>query len=468
MEHVEVDFVIVGAGFAGLTAAWRIVDPKAGHKVNHSVIVLEARGDRVGGRVWTDTLKDGTWLDKGGTWFGPGQDYAYRLAEEMNVGTYPTYDKGDSLVVLEDGTILRKPESFPCKDLFDAAAGLLAMTEFSSMAEQIPLHAPWEAKQAAEWDRQTFAAWVESQFDTQALPLAAKALNTIMTGLFCIDTAELSLLDALTLVKSHGGIIKLMSVKGGNQQDRVVGGAQRIANCVAEKLGDRVRLGSPARHINQDATGVTVISDKVTVRAKRVIVAIPPTLAGHIQYSPQLPADRMQLMQRAPVGSVLKVVTLYDKPFWRRDDVNLTGQSFALTDPIGATFDGCTDEKAPRGVLISFAFGPHARAMGRLGKQARQGKVVEALVKRFGPEAGKPTLYEEVEWADEAWSQGGIFAHFPPGVLTNFGSVLRQPAGRIHWAGTETSFAFHGCINGAIESGERAAEEVLQAARGKS
>jgi monoamine oxidase len=156
-------------------------------------------------------------------------------------------------------------------------------------------------------------------------------------------------------------------------------------------------------------------------------------------------------------------VTRYDEPFWRAE--GLTGQSFAVADPVGATFDGSTDTGKP-GLLISFVFGPHARALGRLTQDERQRIIVEALVTRFGPSAGAPTLYHEVEWADQVWSGGGMFAHFPPGVLTNFGSLVRQPVGGIHWAGTETSSVFHGSINGAIESGERAAREVLQATRG--
>src|SRR6267378_3247782 len=152
MPHtVEVDFAIVGAGFAGLTAAWRLTNVDTPPKV----IVLEARPDRVGGRVWTDTLPDGTWLDKGGTWFGPGQKYSYHLAEEMGIGTYPTYHEGDALLILENGKCVRKPESFPLEDLFPAAAGLVVMDEFSSMAKQVTLHAPWEAPRAAEWDKQT-------------------------------------------------------------------------------------------------------------------------------------------------------------------------------------------------------------------------------------------------------------------------------------------------------------------------
>jgi monoamine oxidase len=458
MPQLEADVVVVGAGYAGLTAALRLTQAKP----SASVIVLEAR-ELIGGRVRTVTLPDGTWLDLGGTWFGPGQDYSYGLAREMGVDTYPTYNEGDSLLVLPDGTIVRKPESFPLADLFPAAADLLVLEEIESMYQQIPVDAPWDAPHAREWDRQTFAAWVESRLDDDSLALARAALNTIMAGLFDIDPAELSLLDALYLLRSHGGLLKLMSVQGGDQQDRVKGGAQTIANRIAAQLGDAIHLSSPVRQITQDDTGVEVVSDTVTVRAQRVILAVPPGLAGHLRYDPPLPADRTQLLQRVPVGSVLKVLTMYDEPFWRNE--GLTGQSFAVTDAVGATFDGSTDTGKP-GLMIAFAFGPHARALDRLSEDERRRTILDSLAKRFGPRAGAPTLYHELEWAKEVWSGGGIFAHFPTGVLTNYGSLLREPVGRIHWAGTETSSAFHGSINGAIESGERAAREVLRATRG--
>jgi monoamine oxidase len=105
-----------------------------------------------------------------------------------------------------------------------------------------------------------------------------------------------------------------------------------------------------------------------------------------------------------------------------------------------------------------------ARAVGRMDPAERRKTFLKALTERFGPKAAEPIHYIEADWGKEAWTQGGMIGHFPPGVLTGFGPTLRAPVGRIHWACTETATRWHGQIEGAIRSGERAAEEVLQAA----
>jgi monoamine oxidase len=344
-SSAEVNCVVVGAGYAGLTAALRLTHPQP-PTPPMSVLVLEARPNRVGGRVRTDALADGTWLDLGGTWFGPGQDHSYNLAAEMRVGTYPTYTKDDGLLVMPNGHFVRHPEDFPFSALFPSGAALLAMEELEEMASELPLDAPWNAPRAHEWDAQTFLGWTAKFLSTDdSLALARTALHTIFTGLFCIHPSELSLLDALYLLRSHHGFIRLMSVKGGDQQDRIEGGAQAIAEKIKQQLGDAVRLGTPVRAIRHDDHGVEVITDTLTVRAQRAIVTVPPPLAGHIAYDPPLPPDRSQLQQRIPLGSVLKVATVYPEPFWRAEKLN--GQSFAATDPVGATFDG--EAKATRG-----------------------------------------------------------------------------------------------------------------------
>jgi monoamine oxidase len=452
MQARETDFVVVGAGYAGLTAALRLTQS------GRSVVVLEAR-DRVGGRVYTETLPDGTWLDFGGTWIGPGQDQIYALAQELGVGTYPTYNTGDSVLVLEDGKIVRNAGSFPISGLFSIAALLLVMDEFEAMGKQLPLDAPWEAPKAREWDQQTVAAWIDSQID-ESLGLARTALRSLMGGTFTSDPAEESLLHALYEIRTFGGFRQLMMADGGNQQDRILGGTQAMANRIAERLGDAVRLNSPVWQIRQDDQGVEVTAETGAVRAQRVIVTVPVALSGQIRYDPPLPAERALLTQRVPGGSVIKELIVYGEPFWRTD--GLTGQSFALNDPVGGTLDGSTDSGKP-GILIGLSSGSQARALAHLNAADRRKAILDSLARRFGPQAASPVEYYEHDWANEIWSRGCFGAHFPPGVLTNFGPALRAPVGRIHWAGTETSSAFHNSINGAVESGERAAREVLRA-----
>ncbi|HET9767928.1 MAG TPA: FAD-dependent oxidoreductase, partial [Thermoanaerobaculia bacterium] len=239
LPREQCDFVVVGAGFAGLTAALRL-------KKHGSVIVLEAR-DRVGGRVYTGYLKDGTWLDFGGTWFGPDQSHAYALAAEMGIGTYPTYVKGDSCAVLADGKVIWKAGDFTLAELCNvadtAAVSGAALAEFVAMYEGLPAESPWTWPSAHHWDRQTFAAWLNGQRDGEDAALLTP-LVTLMEGFFCCDPAEFSLLDALYLIRSHHGILQITGTTGGDQQDRICGGAQSIANAICHSLGDAVRLCS--------------------------------------------------------------------------------------------------------------------------------------------------------------------------------------------------------------------------------
>jgi monoamine oxidase len=172
-----------------------------------------------------------------------------------------------------------------------------------------------------------------------------------------------------------------------------------------------------------------------------------------------LPVDRSFLHQRMPLGAVFKIALVYDEPFWRAD--GLSGQSFAPGSPANLTIDSCTDTGNP-GVLTVITEGPVARQIGQLTEDERRKAVLDAVAERFGDKALSPVDYLEQNWAVERYSGGGMIAHTPPGVLTEFGPALREPCGRIHWAGTESSAVMYGFIDGAVRSGERAATEVME------
>ena len=116
-------------------------------------------------------------------------------------------------------------------------------------------------------------------------------------------------------------------------------------------------------------------------------------------------------------------------------------------------------------MLTVITEGPVARRVSRLGAYARRVVVLDAVAQRFGDKARSPVDYVEQDWSVERYSGGGMISHAPPGVLTEFGPALREPCGRIHWAGTESSAVMSGFIDGAIRSGERAATEVMASER---
>jgi monoamine oxidase len=455
MEHLETEFCVVGAGYAGLAAARSLA------KAGRTVAVLEAR-DRVGGRVWTQHFSDGTPADFGGTWIGPGHDRVYALAREFDIGTYPTFVDGEN-VIMKEGKAHRYEGLIPSVDPLAIASFYLAVKRLDWMARSVPPDAPWKARRAREWDATTIAAWLDAS-TTLLTPMAKKMLRTSLTEIYCSDLAEVPLLNLLFEISTWSGTLEYAStIEGGAQQDLLTGGAQTMANRIATELDDAVFLESPVQRITQTNGTVEVVSDRRTVKARRVIVTVPPPVQARIEYDPPLPSDRAQLIQRMPIGAVVRAVIEWDEPFWRAD--GLTGETVDFDSPIAASLDASPPD-GERGVLSTYAFGPAGRQVGRLAPEERRRLFLDALTARLGPKTATPAEYREYTWHGDPWSGGAIKAHFPPGVLTTLGHALRRPVGRIHWAGTETAPRWFGFIEGAIRSGERAAEEVSLSRRG--
>jgi monoamine oxidase len=432
-----------------LTAALRL------KQAGHSVALLEAR-DRVGGRTFTVHREDGTWIDRGGAWVGPGQDRIKALMTEFGVSSYKQYLDGKAMMVV-DGKQYRYQGTVPMNLSPVASANLgTAFLELAQASKAIPLEAPWRAKNADKLDQMTLAKWLQTRTLSKA---AHDLLETALAGCYTSAASEVSMLFVLYQMASGGGPGFLLGVKDGSQDSRVVGGMGAIYGPMAAEIGDSLHLSQPVRRIAQDDDGVTVRSDDMAVRARRAIVAVPIAIASHILFEPMLPVDRMFLHQRMPSGAIYKINIVYDEPFWRSD--GLSGQSAAPGSPATVTIDACTDAPRP-GVLCVIVEGPIARQLGRLDDAERRRTILAELIGRFGAKAGAPVDYLEQCWTTERYSGGGMLSHAPPGVLTEFGHALREPCGRIHWAGTESSAVMCGWVDGAVRSGERAATEVMK------
>jgi monoamine oxidase len=163
-------------------------------------------------------------------------------------------------------------------------------------------------------------------------------------------------------------------------------------------------------------------------------------------------------LHQLPAGTELKVVVVYEEPFWRNDGVS--GASVDMADDFEVTLD-TSPPSGDAGCLALYGAANKARRMATLRPDERRTIAVDILRRRFGARASSPVEVLEMNWAEEEWSRGCSMAHFGPGVLTQYGYAIRQPVGRIHWAGTETATKSHGAIDGAVRSGERAAAELL-------
>ncbi len=446
---INVDYCVVGAGFAGLTAALRL------KQAGQSVALLEAR-DRVGGRTFTETRDDGLWIDRGGAWIGPGQDRIYALMDEFNVTSYKQYVEGDAMMFV-DGKKYRYQGTVPLSMSPWAVANIGAVfLELTQMCKSIPVEAPWEAPKAHKWDQTTWSKWLDS--NTLSKP-ARELLENAVAGLYTSAASEISLLFVLYQMASAGGPSFVLGVKDAAEDARPVGGMGAIYRAMAAELGDVIHLSQPVRSITQDPHGVTVRSDGMEVRARRVVVAVPIAIAAQISYDPMLPVDRSFLHQRMPSGAVFKIALVYDEPFWRAD--GLSGQSFGSGSAVNLTIDSCTDSGLP-GSLTVITEGREARELGKLTADQRRKVVLAGVAERFGDKGLSPIDYVEQNWTVERYSGGGMISHAPPGVLTEFGPALRVPCDRIHWAGTESSAVMYGFIDGAVRSGERAATEVIE------
>ena len=484
------DVAIVGAGLAGLTAARLLA------AAGVDVLVLEAR-NRVGGRTLNHPLASGRVIEVGGQWVGPlpgeppqttipgvqnpaprPQARILALAREVGVGTFKTYNNGDYIDYASTSLIPRTRYSSASRIPLDpsAANAALGVLQLDQMASEVPLDAPWTAAQAADWDGQTFATWMRDHLLPPGQPPTAgtnSLVNLAIEAVFAAEPRDVSLLHVLFYIHSAGTLENLIDTGGGAQDSRFIGGSQEISIRVASALGHRVVLGAPIRRIVHVDGRIELHGDQVAVSARRAIVAIPPTLAGRLLYEPtlaELDTDgglRDQLTQRMPQGSVIKVQCIYDHPFWRSD--GLAGQATSDTGPVKVTFDNTPypDDGTPHaspGVLIGFIEGDGARYWGQRSRAERYQQVTGSFARYFGSQALNPLGgidgYVEMNWSEEPYT-GGCYAGFlAPGVWTSYGRALRAPIGLVHWAGTETATIWNGYMDGAVQSGERAAQEV--------
>ena len=455
MLNLDRDVVIVGAGPSGLTAAREL------KKAGLSVAVLEAR-DRVGGRTWTDTI-DGAMLEIGGQWVSPDQTALLALIDDLGLQTYSRYRDGKSVYIGADGKrTLYTGETFPVSETTAAEMDKLTAL-LDSLAAEIGAEEPWAHPKARELDTISFHHWLrENSSDEEA----CNNIGLFIAGGMLTKPAHaFSALQAVLMAASAGSFTNLTD-EDFILDKRVVGGMQQVSLLQAAELGDDVVLDSPVRTINwtEDASGghrVTAVSERATVNARFVIMAVPPNLYSRVSFNPPLPRRQHQMHQHQSLGLVIKVHAVYSSPFWRED--GLSGTAFGAGAIVQEVYDN-TNHEDPRGTLVGFVSDEKADAMFELSAEDRRRTILESIASFLGEKALDPEVYYESDWGSEEWTRGAYAASYDLGGLHRYGKDQLKPVGPIYWSSSDLAAEGYQHVDGAVRMGQITAARIVAAA----
>nr|KAF6435941.1 monoamine oxidase A [Rousettus aegyptiacus] len=448
------DVVVIGGGISGLSAAKLLAEQEA------NVLVLEAR-DRVGGRTYTVRNEHVDYVDVGGAYVGPTQNRILRLSKELGLETY-------KINVNERLLQYVKGRTYPFRGAFPPVWNPIAYLDYNNlwrtmdnMGKEIPADAPWDAPHAEEWDRMTMKDLIDKICWTNtAKQFASLFVNINVTS----EPHEVSALWFLWYVKQCGGTTRIFSITNGGQERKFVGGSGQVSERIMNLLGDKVKLKHPVTCVDQSGENIIIETlNHEIYKCRYVISAIPPTLTAKIHFRPELPTERNQLIQRVPMGAIIKCMMYYKEAFWRKKDYCGCMIIEDEEAPISITLDD-TKPDGSLPAIMGFILARKAVQLSKLHEDIRKRKICELYSKVLeSEEALHPVHYEEKNWCEEQYSGGCYTAYFPPGIMTQYGRVIRQPVGRIYFAGTETATHWSGYMEGAVEAGERAARQVLNA-----
>lgn len=437
----QVDVIIIGAGFSGISAGLHL------KKNNISSLILEAR-TRVGGRTKTDYLANGTQIDIGGQWIGPTQDRMYELVKEYNVETFPTQLFGEEQYLFNGKLQTHEPDYV--SNLYN---------KLDELAKTVNLEHPEETEHAEEFDRITFATWLDQNADS---PEVARLVGRILAGgLLSVDAGEISLLQMLLYIASGQGIQSLISAKGGAQQDRLIGGPQSLAIKMLEDYGvENVFMGHSVSKIDYTNETVKVYAGDSIFYSKKVIIAAPPSVVSRkITFEPELPILKQKMLQNMIPGSASKYHVVYDKPFWREEGI--CGRSNTSQGYIVETVDNSLPN-AEQGIITFFVYGNDSIKIKSVSPEKRKEILLEELAVLYGSKALQPVDFIEYDWDEKVYTGGCFTGHFPPFGILKYGEQLRKTVGPLHFAGTETSTIWTGYFEGAVRAGEREAQRIVE------
>lgn len=455
-----VSVLVAGAGLAGLSAARDLA------RWGANVTVVEAR-ERIGGRVLTarDGFAGEQHAEAGGDMIDEGQDAIRDLAADLGLslvrilrsgwGFVTSTGRGPSTAGQRPAAAGRRPNAAGRPSTgHSVASGWARLADALSDVSQAYRFAEkrWDTPIATELARCSVARWLDETGADRSLRDTAMALR----GFFLADPDELSLLSLVDQFSGDTATLgKMYRIKGGNEL---------LAIRLAAGLGDRVHAGVEVLAVSQRGKRVQVAvrhryqTSQLTV--DYVVLALPATLLRRIPLTPALPVRQHEAVARLKYGRATKTLLQFPNRFWRAP-----GHPRAFGSPLafGAVWDGNEEQRGRCGILALMAGGAASDATADL--VARNGvNGLARWLEWLGSRKTHVTASRQVRWEADAWSRGG-YAVFDTSFDPSLRSWLALPHHRLFFAGEHTSVAWQGYMNGAVESGRRAAAEVAAAHR---
>ena len=441
--------VVIGAGLAGLAAALDL------HRADWRVIVLEAR-HRVGGRVWTIRagFVEGQHAEGGGEYIDERHPRMLGLAREFGLSVdqvQADWTAREEWVALEGRSGAERDPAVWGLDLAEANERI--WEALAALAARVPDPArPLTAPNAAELDRQTAADWLTS---LDAPYYARLHFESRIRAEYTVEAQRFSLLDL-----ARNAALYYHDPRAWHSSYRIRGGNDLLPRAMAAALPpSAVRLNAPVVRVSALADRVDVTyrtaSGFETVSGSYAVLAIPLTTARRIDFDPPLPPAHHNMVHRLSYGAVTKVLIQYRNRWWRARNWNAHLMNDA---PLACTWEPTGEQAGERGILTVYTGGDPGTALAQMSDADRITAVIAGVEHLF---PGTKDLVEQVEtiaWPNEPYTLGA-YAAFAPGDLTHYWEPLFTSAGRLYFAG-EHAAVFQGYMEGAVESGQRAASQL--------
>jgi monoamine oxidase len=429
--------IVVGAGLAGLTAAVQL------RQWGAKVTVIEAC-PCVGGRVVTvrSPFAYSQHAEAGGDFIDAEHHEIRRLVTAYGLKLRPILRRGFSFVRYLDRMRCPPARTSGKRAWHRLAKKLDPWVRMYRMAEE-----RWDSPVAQALGRQSLARWL----DEVRADADLRAIARSMRGFFLADPENLALLAVVDQLAA--------GVPGQQPTYRIQGGNDRLPAAMATDLGEALRLNTVARAVHHDGSSVRLTvetaDESARIKADYLILAIPATTLRAIPIRPALPPPQARAIEALKYGSVTKALLQFDRRFWRQRS---GARAFGTDAPTGAVWEANEEQTGQAGILTLMAGGQASEDTQKLMAQQGAAGLIRSLT-WLGADRASLLHSRLVSWEHDPWAQGG-YAYFDPGYNPGLRQWLARPHGRLLFAGEHTSLKWQGYMNGAVESGLRAATEV--------